>query len=242
MLFRSYDVPQTVDTADGKLTFTLPIAEDAEAGTQQLVGVLAYQDEQGQYRGARVNIPFGSGAGPSSASGAASGSATSGANAASAGGTALLVTLLLAFVGGVILNLMPCVFPVLGIKIVGFVNEAGNDRRKVAMHGFMFTLGVLISFWVLAGLLAALRAGGQELGWGFQLQSAPFVFVLTAIMLVFALSLSGVFDFGLRATSVGSDLHSLRGASGSFFAGVLATVVATPCSAPFLAPALGARF
>jgi len=77
--------------------------------------------------------------------------------------------------GGVILNLMPCVFPVLGIKVVGFVNEAGSDRRKVTMHGLMFTLGVLSSFWTLAGVLAALRAGGQELGWGFQLQSAPFV-------------------------------------------------------------------
>ena len=152
----------------------------------------------------------------------------------------LIRTLLLAFVGGLILNLMPCVFPVLGIKILGFVNQAGADRRKVTLHGLAFTAGVLLSFWSLAGVLAVLRAGGNQLGWGFQLQSPGFVFALAAVMLVFALSMSGVFEFGLRATGVGAGLQSKGGLSGSFFTGVLATVVATPCSAPFLAPALGA--
>src|SRR6185369_9067533 len=154
--------------------------------------------------------------------------------------TLSLRILVLALIGGFILNLMPCVFPVLGIKVVGFVNQAGGDRRKVTMHGLAFTAGVVLSFWVLAAALAALRAGGSELGWGFQLQSAAFVFALSVIMLVFAMSLSGVFEFGLRATGVGSDLQMKEGYGGSFFAGVLATVVATPCSAPFLAPALGA--
>lgn len=154
--------------------------------------------------------------------------------------TPLVGTLALAFVGGLILNLMPCVFPVLGIKILGFVNQAGSDRRKVTLHGLAFAGGVLVSFWALAALLAVLRAGGDQLGWGFQLQSPAFVFILAAVMLVFALSMSGVFEFGLRATSVGSGLQNKDGLSGSFFTGVLATVVATPCSAPFLAPALGA--
>jgi thiol:disulfide interchange protein/DsbC/DsbD-like thiol-disulfide interchange protein len=152
----------------------------------------------------------------------------------------LIGTLALAFIGGLILNLMPCVFPVLGIKILGFVNQAGADRRKVTLHGLAFAGGVLLSFWTLAGVLAVLRAGGGQLGWGFQLQSPGFVFTLAAIMLVFALSMSGVFEFGLRATGVGAGLQSKQGFSGSFFTGVLATVVATPCSAPFLAPALGA--
>ena len=149
-------------------------------------------------------------------------------------------TLALALIGGLILNLMPCVFPVLGMKVLGFVNQSGHARGKVAAHGLVFTLGVLLSFWALAGLLAALRAGGTELGWGFQLQSPVFVFTLTAVMLVFALNLSGVFEFGLRATAVGQELQSKSGLAGTFFTGVLATVVATPCSAPFLAPALGA--
>jgi thiol:disulfide interchange protein len=217
-----YDQPQVVGASANEIRITLPIAEDAYAETQRLVGILAYTDEKGAYGGAKVSVPFGA------------------EGASAAGGTPFFATLLLAVLGGVILNLMPCVFPVLGIKVVGFVNEAGSDRRKVTMHGVMFTLGVLLSFWTLAGLLAALRAGGQELGWGFQLQSAPFVFGLTVVMLVFALSLSGVFEFGLRATTLGSDLQTRGGIHGSFFSGVLATVVATPCSAPFLAPALGA--
>jgi thiol:disulfide interchange protein len=148
--------------------------------------------------------------------------------------------LIFAFFGGLILNLMPCVFPVLGIKVLGFIKQAGNDRRKVKKHGLMFTAGVLLSFWVLASALAALRAGGEQLGWGFQLQSASFVFAVAVVFLIFALSLSGVFEFGVRATGIGSNLRLEDGYSSSFFAGVLATIVATPCSAPFLAPALGA--
>jgi thiol:disulfide interchange protein DsbD len=110
----------------------------------------------------------------------------------------------------------------------------------VVTHGLVFTLGVLLSFWTLAGVLAVLRAGGDQLGWGFQLQSPVFVYGLAVLMLVFGMNMSGVFEFGLSATAVGSDLQMKSGYAGSFFSGVLATVVATPCSAPFLAPALGA--
>jgi thiol:disulfide interchange protein len=129
---------------------------------------------------------------------------------------------------------------VLGLKIMGFAHQAGAERRGVALHGLAFTAGVLLSFWTLAGLLAILRAGGDQLGWGFQLQSPVFVFALAAVMLLFALNLSGVFEFGLAATRVGGSLQGRGGFVGSFFTGLLATVVATPCSAPFLAPALGA--
>jgi thiol:disulfide interchange protein DsbD len=104
----------------------------------------------------------------------------------------------------------------------------------------VFAAGVLLSFRALAAVLAVLRAGGDQLGWGFQLQSAGFVYALALVMLVFGLNMSGVFEFGLRATAVGSNLQMKSGYSGSFFSGVLATVVATPCSAPFLAPVLGA--
>lgn len=159
---------------------------------------------------------------------------------ANGGSSSNLVALLgLALLGGFILNLMPCVFPVLGIKVMGFVNQAGEERGKVVLHGIVFTLGVMISFWILSGVLIALRAGGEELGWGFQLQSSGFVLGLTIVLLVFGLSLSGVFDLGYSAVGVGSRLAGRSGLSGSFFSGVLATVVATPCAAPFLAPALG---
>lgn len=156
-----------------------------------------------------------------------------------AGDLSLPYFLLAGFLGGLILNLMPCVFPILGLKIMGFVNQAGEARRKIVAHGLVFTAGVLLSFWVLAAVLIALRAGGQELGWGFQLQSPGFVLVLTLILLLFGLNMSGVFEFGLSAVGVGSNLTAKRGMTGSFFSGVLATVVATPCAAPFLAPALG---
>jgi thiol:disulfide interchange protein len=230
--FIQFDQPQRVAGDPKRPVLTLPIAEDADEIPTRLTGVLAYTDPAGAYRSVKVDVPFSSGA-PSAAAGNASAIPTS--EAALSGGV-----LALALLGGLVLNLMPCVFPVLGIKIVGFVNESGSDRRKVTLHGLTFTLGVVLSFWVLASLLAVLRAQGQQLGWGFQLQSAPFVFALAAMMLVFALSLSGVFELGLRAMGVGAQLQMRRGLVGSFFTGVLATVVATPCSAPFLAPALGA--
>ncbi|MDB4473925.1 protein-disulfide reductase DsbD family protein [Opitutaceae bacterium] len=231
-----FDLPQTADhSTNGQLVLTLPVSEFYDGAGDRLVGVLRQDgswDNARNIPGLIIDVAFGS-------ISAAGGTANNAAPAAAATGS-ILGTLALAFVGGLILNLMPCVFPVLGIKIMGFVNQAGEDRRKVALHGWVFSLGVLSSFWSLAGVLAILRAGGDQLGWGFQLQSPVFVFILAAVMLVFALAMSGVFEFGMSATGVGANLQSKDGLTGSFFTGVLATVVATPCSAPFLAPALGA--
>lgn len=148
--------------------------------------------------------------------------------------------LVLAFLGGLILNLMPCVFPVLGIKIMGFVEHAGADPRKVVRHGLVFAGGVLLSFWALAAVLLILRSGGNQLGWGFQLQSPGFVLCLAILLFAFGLNMFGLFEIGQSAVGLGSGLAARQGYSGSFFSGVLATVVATPCAAPFLAPALGA--
>ena len=146
----------------------------------------------------------------------------------------------LAFLGGAILNLMPCVFPVIGLKIMGFVNQAGENRKSIATHGVAYTAGVLVSFWILAGVLIALRQGGEELGWGFQLQDPRFVFVLALLLLVFALNLSGLFEIGASLMGMGGKLSGKSGFVGSFFSGGLATVMSTPCAAPFLATALGA--
>lgn len=233
--FIAYDQPQNVKRGPGgEWMLTLPIANDGPPDVKKLLGVVTSANgwlPGGALRGLRINADISAGS-PAAGSGAAGGSAP-------AAPANLPGTLALAFLGGLILNLMPCVFPVLGIKILGFVNQAGHRRRAVVMHGVVFTIGVLLSFWALAGALAVLRAGGAELGWGFQLQSAPFVYAIAVLMLVFALNMSGVFEFGLRATAVGGKLQSKDGYAGSFFTGVLATVVATPCSAPFLAPALG---
>lgn len=155
--------------------------------------------------------------------------------------SAFLPVLVGMFVGGLILNLMPCVFPVLGLKILGFVQQAGQDRRKVAFHGLAFTVGVLISFWAVSGILFALRENSTaEIGWGYQLQNKWFVYGLVMLFYVFGLSMFGLFEIGVSATSVGGKLQSKDGLGGSFFSGVLATVAATPCSAPILGPAIGA--
>ncbi|QUV89173.1 protein-disulfide reductase DsbD [Chloracidobacterium aggregatum] len=155
------------------------------------------------------------------------------------GWLALLVTLGGAFLGGLILNLMPCVLPVLSIKVLGFVEQAKAGRGEAWQHGLVFTAGVVLSFWALAGILLALRAGGQQLGWGFQLQEPAFVAFLVAVLFVFGLVLFGVFEVGLTLTTVGGAAMNRSGLAGSFFTGVLATVVATPCTAPFMGSALG---
>jgi thiol:disulfide interchange protein DsbD len=150
----------------------------------------------------------------------------------------LLVISLFAFLGGLILNLMPCVFPVISLKILGFVKQAGEDPRAVWHHGLVFAAGVLVSFWLLAGLLLALRAGGESIGWGFQLQSPPVLIGLSLLFVTLALNLFGVFEFGMSLTSVGGEAERKGGWSGSFFSGCLATVIATPCTAPFMGAAL----
>ena len=234
--FVAFDQPQVVtEEGHGGFVLTLPISPDGPKDPEKLLGVLTSETGWlgGAIRGLRIEAPFAANA-PTLFTAHSSPIAPPPASSGLAG------TLLLALIGGMILNLMPCVFPVLGIKILGFVNQAGHERGKVIAHGLMFALGVLLSFWTLATVLAVLRAGGSQLGWGFQLQSPAFVFVLAAAMLVFGMNMSGVFEIGLSATSVGGELQTKSGLAGSFFTGVLATVVATPCSAPFLAPALGA--
>ncbi len=145
----------------------------------------------------------------------------------------------LALLGGVILNLMPCVFPVLFLKGLALVQSSGSERKHLRSHGLVYTLGILVSFWVIVGVLLALRAGGSQAGWGFQLQSPIFVAILAAFLFFFALSLAGQFDLGLSLTSAGGELAKKEGYAGSFFTGVLATIVATPCTAPLMGAAIG---
>ncbi len=155
-------------------------------------------------------------------------------------GISLLQAALLALVAGLILNLMPCVFPVLSIKILHLTQHASEAPARIRLHGLAYTVGILASFSVLAGGLYALRAGGAEIGWGFQLQSPAVVATLAFVLFAFGLSLSGVLPIGTSLTRVGgSRLLQRTGLSGSFFAGMLATVVATPCTAPFMGASIG---
>lgn len=156
------------------------------------------------------------------------------------GGLSLLVALGLAFLGGVLLNLMPCVFPVLSLKILGFVEHAAGDRRVMRNHGAVFGAGVVLSFIVLAGVLLAVRAAGPEVGWGFQLQSPVIVALLAFLMFGIGLNFLGLLEFGAAMTRLGRVGMGDSGYRGSFLTGVLAVIVATPCTAPFMGAAIGA--
>jgi thiol:disulfide interchange protein DsbD len=145
----------------------------------------------------------------------------------------------LAFLGGLLLNLMPCVFPVLFIKGLALVRSGNEERDKLRAHGFVYAAGIVASFWVLVAALLALRAAGASLGWGFQFQSPAFLVLMAGLLFFLGLSLAGQFELGLSLTSTGGSLAARQGYAGSFFTGVLAVIVATPCTAPFMGAAVG---
>ncbi|MEJ2124921.1 MAG: thioredoxin family protein, partial [Alphaproteobacteria bacterium] len=147
---------------------------------------------------------------------------------------------LFAFLGGLILNLMPCVFPVLSLKALSLTRETAPHERHI--HASAYLTGVLVSFAVLATVLIVLRAGGDIIGWGTQFQSPAFVLILMALFMALGLNMSGVFELGGRLAGVGDKFTHIPGFTGYFFTGVLATVVATPCTAPFMGTAIGYAF
>ena len=154
-------------------------------------------------------------------------------------GIGLVQALVLALAGGLVLNAMPCVLPVLSVKALALVRHASAGRAAAAVHGLAYTAGVLVSFAALAGLLLVLRAGGERIGWGFQLQAPWFVTLLAYVLFAMALVLSGVLPVSGRLAGVGQSLAARGGHAGSFFTGTLATVAATPCTAPFMGTAVG---
>lgn len=143
----------------------------------------------------------------------------------------------LGFLGGALLNLMPCVFPMIGLKVFSFAKDAAADRRTAVTNASLYSLGVVVSFMALGALIVALKTGGASVGWGFQMQSPAFVLGTCVLMLTLGLSFSGVFEVG--ATFAGNVAGTVQGGANSFFSGVLATAVATPCTAPGLGAALG---
>jgi len=226
-----YAAPQTLDHKGDALQLTLKGADPAPA--------------QGPVRGLLVvTEQSGAGATPApmeiSAPLTIAGAATAKAARAPAPPQSLGLLLLFAVAGGVILNLMPCVFPVLSIKAIGLVEQAKKDPAAVRTKGLVFAGGVIASMLALAGALLALRAGGEQIGWGFQLQSPLFVTLMVYLLLLVGLNLSGVFEIGGGLAGVGDSLTQGSGYRASFFTGVLTTLVATPCTAPFMAAAVGA--
>ena len=183
----------------------------------------------------------GAGPAPATSSQADAGGAAAQRAAATAASQPLLIAVLgAAFVGGLILNLMPCVLPVLSLKVFALIKHAGDHPGQAWKQGVAFAAGVVVSFWILAGLLLALRAAGNQLGWGFQMQSPGFVAGLIVLFFLIGLNLFGVFEIGGSLVGVDAKAASQAGGSvSSFLNGALATVAATPCTAPFMGSALG---
>ena len=162
-----------------------------------------------------------------------------GGSSESTGGMNLLLAVGLALAGGLILNLMPCVFPVLSIKAIAVAQSSGQSAGHRRLHALVYTAGVVLGFVALAIGMLALRAGGEAAGWGFQLQSPWVVGALAYVMFLLGLALHGYWNFGTRLMGVGQNLTEQDGARGAFFTGLLACVVATPCTAPFMGAAMG---
>jgi len=224
--------PQAIERGPQGLTLTLTpgFAFKQAPGPSQVAGVLAIGDKAYEVTATAGPAPPGSaGLGPPPARAAAQPAAAD---------LGLALAALFAFGGGLILNLMPCVFPILAMKAASLAGHAhaGSEARR---QGLAFGAGVLATFLALAGLLIALKAGGAAIGWGFQLQSPPVVAGLALLMLAVALNLSGVFEVGQSLQGAGAGLAARSSLAGAFFTGALAVVVAAPCTAPFMAPALG---
>ncbi len=233
--------PQTL-ARDGKtLKLTLPVASERVGDFKRLAGVLTATHGFGQRRAVSIDVALDGTIVPGPPPDAAAASAAtralpSGAPAASA--LSLGVALAFALLGGLLLNLMPCVFPVLSLKVLGFAAH-GYDNGAMRRHGVAFAGGVVVSFLLLAGLLLALRAAGQQLGWGFQLQSPVVVVVLAALFFAIALNLSGVFEIGQVLPSAIAGWNARNAYVNDALSGMLAVVVAAPCSAPFMGAAIG---
>lgn len=154
----------------------------------------------------------------------------------------ILYYLALAFVGGLILNIMPCVLPVISFKLFGLVKYKNESRRRILEHNFFYTLGILATFIVFACIVLALRSIGTQVGWGFQLQSPNFIAIITAVLFIFSLNLFGLFEFSTPGGKTLGNIQTEEGFTGDFLSGVLATILSTPCSAPFLGTALTFAF
>ncbi|MFZ9000577.1 MAG: thioredoxin family protein [Bacteriovoracaceae bacterium] len=148
----------------------------------------------------------------------------------------------MAFIGGLILNVMPCVLPVISLKLFGLLAHGHDSKKDIFLHNLFYSLGIILSFMVLAGVILIIKSAGDYVGWGFQLQSPSFVAVMIFIIFIFSLNLFGLFEFSTPGGKVLGDVELKKGFGGDFLSGVLATILSTPCSAPFLGTALTFAF
>lgn len=215
-------------TNAGKVVLRKNVERTGEQWPAEVKGLLVRQEGE-HLAGYEVTLPL---------------QTTSATAAPAVGGVptkSFLVWLIYAFLGGLVLNVMPCVLPVIALKILGFVNQSREHPARVRALGVLYTLGVLASFLVLAGVIVALKTAGQQVGWGMQFSNPVFVVALTVIVTLVALNLFGLFEITLAAgaMNVAGAAASKHGSAGAFMNGVLATALATPCLAPFLGGAVG---
>ncbi len=225
-----------------KAVIRVPLAAAGKEQTAEVRGVLVYTTADGIRKGVEiVHEP----------TRATSPLDRQFVTAQSTGGDVPLIMYIgLAIIGGLLLNIMPCVLPVIALKIFGLVKMAGDEPKKVRRLGWMFSLGILASFLVLALIVILLKVAGQQVGWGFQFQEPIFVIVMSALVFAFGLSLFGVFEIrlpgaavaGVSAVITHQERKGGKGYASSFAEGVFATILATPCTAPFLGSALGFAF
>ena len=211
---------QKLERRDAGLRLFIPAAAQSVGAFDRVQGLLVADG----VRGFEIDVPV-------------KGAVIASADTGSARPLGLAAALALAFAGGLILNLMPCVLPVLSIKVLGFAR--GRDAQAMRMHGLLYGAGVLASFLALAGLLIGLKAAGAAVGWGFQLQSPVFVTLLAALFLALALNLSGAFEFRSLVPARLANAGAAHPHADAFLTGVLAVVVASPCTVPFMGAALG---
>ena len=218
------DAPQTVTIDTKGLTLALP-RDGTKPTPAELNGLLVFHDSAAQADASLQAITIST--------------LLDRASPNTGDGLKFVWAALLAFAGGILLNLMPCVLPILSVKAFSLVQHAQSAPREVRLQGVAYGAGVLISFAVIAGLLIGFRAAGAEIGWGFQLQSPVFIAAMIYLLVAVGFNLSGLFSFGERVAGVAGDIGSHNRYSGSFLTGALATLIATPCTAPFMAAALG---
>ncbi|HSQ80958.1 MAG TPA: thioredoxin family protein [Casimicrobiaceae bacterium] len=227
---------------DGSYVLTLPVASDLAAGFDRLRGVATaaggFADETGPVHAMTLDVAL-SGTPIAGPKARAADATVDFAAAAQPAGASFAASLVFAFVGGLLLNLMPCVFPVLSLKALGLAAARGAEKATMRAQGLAFAAGVVTTFVALAALLIVLRGAGEQLGWGFQLQSPAVVTALAVLFFALALNLSGLFEFGsLVPSGMATWSHSNRQVD-AFASGVLAVVIASPCTAPFMGAALG---
>jgi thiol:disulfide interchange protein/DsbC/DsbD-like thiol-disulfide interchange protein len=234
---------QSAVLEDGRLALELTGSPYAKEPVSVLRGVLV-AEEGGSWSpdesvsGLQVEVEVSGVSGETSQSGSTAG-AQAAAPVEGARGFTIALAIVFAFLGGILLNLMPCVFPILSLKVLGAASQGGEDRVRIRHQGLVFALGVILAFLALGGLLIILRAGGAQLGWGFQLQSPAFVALMAALFFAIGLNLMGLFEVGATLTRVGGRVGEPTGYGESLASGALATVIATPCTAPFMGAALG---